>query len=200
MGQRGEHDAMSRLDVIPPEDLPEKRRALYDQMLEDRTPAEPGRIGGPFDAWSLNPSIGRRVWQLGGAIRFKPSIDRRYIELAILMTGQLWQAQIEWVAHEPMARDAGLPEEVIRAVHLGDRPSFADSDDDGGDEICWRFCRRLLDREVVDDELYAEAKARFDEAGVADLINTCGFYTLVSMTLNTFDVNLPDGETNPFPA
>ena len=191
---------MSRLDVIPPEDMPEKRRVLYQQMLEDRTPPEPGRLGGPFDAWSLNPSIGRRIWQLGGAIRFKPSIDRRYIELAILMTGQLWQAQFEWFAHEPMARDAGLPDEVIRAVHRGQRPTFADSDDEGGDETVWRFCRPLLDREPVDDETYAAAKARFGEAGVADLVHTCGFYSLVSMTLNTFDVPLPDGTPPPFPA
>ncbi len=191
---------MSRLEVIPPDDLPEKRKVLYDQMLDGREAAEPGRIGGPFDAWSLNPSIGRRIWQLGGAIRFKPSIDRRYIELAILLTGQQWQAQFEWYAHEPMARDAGLPEEVIRAVHAAAEPTFADSDDDGGDETCWRFCRRLLDREKVDDELYAAAKARFGEAGVADLVHTCGFYSLVSMTLNTFEVQLPDGVAPPFPA
>ncbi len=191
---------MSRLEITPPDDLPPKRREFYDQMLEGREPAEPGRIGGPFDAWGLNPSIGRRVWQLGGAIRWKPSIERRYIELAILMTGQLWQAQFEWFAHEPMARDEGLPEEVIRAVHKGDRPTFADSDDDGGDETCWRFCRTLLDREKVGDDLYAATRARFGESGVADLIHACGFYTLVSMTLNTFEVQLPEGETNPFPA
>jgi 4-carboxymuconolactone decarboxylase len=99
-----------------------------------------------------------------------------------------------------MARDAGLPEEVIRAVHVGRQPTFADSDDDGGDEICWRFCRRLLDREKVDDELYAATRARFGEAGVADLVHTCGFYSLVSMTLNTFEVQLPDGVSPPFPA
>ena len=191
---------MSRLDVVPPDDLPEKRQEFYHQMLEGREPAEPGRIGGPFDAWGLNPSIGRRIWQLGGAIRFKPSIDRRYIELAILMTGQLWQAQFEWYAHEPMARDAGLPEEVIRAVHVAERPTFADSHDDDGDQTCWEFCRRLLDREKVDDELYAKARERFGEAGVADLVHTCGFYSLVSMTLNTFEVALPDGVSPPFPA
>lgn len=192
---------MSRLDVIPPEELPEKRRALYEQMLDGREAAEPGRIGGPFDAWSLNPSIGRRIWQLGGAIRFRSTIDRRHIELAILMTGRLWEAQFEWWAHEPMAREAGLAEEVIQAVRAGRRPSFADSGgDDQGDEICWRLCRRLLDRERIDDELYAEARGRFGEAGVADLVHTCGFYTLVSMTLNTFDVQLPDGVEPPFPA
>ena len=178
--------------------MPEKRREFYEQIAADRTPVEDGRLGGPFDAWTLNPATGRRIWQLGGALRFKPTIDRRYIELAILLTGQLWQAQFEWWAHEPMARDAGLPEEVIAAVKVAAEPTFADSVDDDGDRICWQFCRTLLAREKVDDHLYQRAVARFGEPGVGDLITACGLYTMVSMTLNTFEVQLPDGATPPF--
>ena len=187
---------MTRLTRRPASEMTEKQRELYNQMAEGRPPLADGHLGGPFDGWALNPSTGRRAWQLGGAIRFKPTIDRRYIELAILMTGQLWQAQFEWFAHEPMARDAGLPEDVIQAVKVGEEPTFTDD----GDEVCWRFCRPLLDREKVDDATYAATVARFGEPGVADLITTCGFYTLVSMTLNTFEVELPEGATYPFPA
>ncbi|MDH3680267.1 MAG: carboxymuconolactone decarboxylase family protein [Acidimicrobiia bacterium] len=186
---------MTRLTPRTPSEMTEKQRELYDQMAEGRDITN-GYIGGPFDAWGLNPSTGRRIWQLGGALRFKPTIDRRYIELAILMTGQLWQAQFEWFAHEPMARDAGLPEEVIQAVKIGTEPSFTDD----GDEICWQFCRRLLDRSKIDPATYQATVDRFGEAGVGDLINACGFYTLVSMTLNTFEVGLPDGAEPPFPA
>ena len=187
---------MTRLSRRPTSEMTDKQQELYHQMADGRPPIADGHLGGPFDGWLLNPSTGRRIWQLGGAIRFKPTIDRRYIELAILMTGQLWQAQFEWFAHEPMARDAGLPEEVIQAVKVGEQPPFTDD----GDEACWRFCRPLLDREKVDDATYAAAVERFGEPGVADLITTCGFYTLVSMTLNTFEVDLPDGAQPPFPA
>lgn len=187
---------MTRLTPPNPSDLSEAQAALREQMVDGRTPSDDGFIGGPFDAWALNPSIGRRMWQAGGAIRWKPTIDRRYIELAILMTGQQWQAQFEWFAHEPMARDAGLPEEVISAVKVGAEPAFIDD----GDERCWRFCRLLLDREKVDDATYEATVARFGEPGVADLISACGFYTFVSMTLNTFEVPLPAGATPPFPA
>ncbi|MGI9597797.1 MAG: carboxymuconolactone decarboxylase family protein [Acidimicrobiales bacterium] len=191
---------MTRLTRRSPSDMEEKRRELYHRMAEGRTVVADGQIGGPFDAWALNPDTGRRIWQLGGALRFKPTIDRRYIELAILMTGQLWQAQFEWFAHEPMARDAGLPEEVIQAIKVGTQPTFADSDDDDGDRRCWTFCRALLDRAKIGDAVYQDTVERFEESGVADLINACGFYTLVSMTLNTFEVELPDGAEPPFPA
>ena len=117
------------------------------------------------------------------------------MELAILVTGQLWQAQFEWFAHEPMARDAGLPENVISSIKLGEEPTF----DDDGDEAAWRFCTTLHREKKVDDATYLATVARFGEAGVADLIAACGMYTLVSMTLNVFDVELPAGATYPFP-
>lgn len=191
---------MSRLQPRSPAEMSESQREFHEQMAEGRPPGPDGRIGGPFDAWGLNPSTGRRIWQLGGALRFKPTIDRRYVELAILMTGQLWQAQFEWWAHEPMAREAGLPEEIIQAIKVGDEPTFVDSDDDEGDRTAWRFCRTLLAREKVEPELYQATVDRFGEPGVGDLINACGFYTLVSMTLNTFEVQLPEGAEAPFPA
>lgn len=186
---------MSRLTRVTPDEMNPKRAEFFGQMAETRTPIEEGLLGGPFDAWGLNPSIGRRIWQLGGAIRAKPSIDRRYIELAILVTGQLWQAQFEWFAHEPMARDAGLPEAVIQAIKVGEEPVF----EDDGDETAWRLCTTLHRNKRVDDATYAAAVAVHGEEGVADLIHALGFYCLVSMTLNTFQVPLPPGETLPFP-
>lgn len=186
---------MTRLTRRTTAEMRDDQAGLYGQMAEAREPIADGHIGGPFDGWALNPAIGRRIWNLGGAIRFKPSIDRRYIELAILVTGQLWQAQFEWYAHETMARDAGLPENVITAIKHGDEPSF----DDAGDETAWRLCTTLHRDKRVDDETYAAAVAVHGEEGVADLIHTLGFYVMVCMTLNTFEVALPEGATPPFP-
>jgi 4-carboxymuconolactone decarboxylase len=175
--------------------MTESQRIFFEQMAEGRGRVTDGHLGGPFDAWGLNPSTGRRIWQLGGAIRNKPAIDRRYIELAILVTGQFWQAQFEWFAHEPMARDAGVPENVIQAIKVGSVPEFADA----ADEACYQFCKVLLDHRKVDDTTYGAALGEFGERGIAELVNTCGMYTLVSMTLNTFEVDLPEGAEPPFP-
>jgi 4-carboxymuconolactone decarboxylase len=186
---------MTRLTRRSTADLTEAQRELFARMAEGRTGVTDGHIGGPFDAWLLSPATGLRLFQLGGALRHKPCIDRRYVELAILVTGQLWQAQYEWYAHEPMARAAGLPDEVIAAVKEGREPAFTDA----GDEAAWRFSRMLHDRRRVDDATYAATVAVFGEDGVQELINACGLYTLVSMTLNVFDVDLPAGATKPFP-
>ncbi|MEX0941143.1 MAG: hypothetical protein WD002_01195 [Pseudomonadales bacterium] len=107
---------MARLTRKNYEDLSQQQREIFDRIAEGRTGVEGGHIGGPFDAWILNPEMGSRIVGLGSLFRFRTLVERRYIELAILMVGRHWQAQYEWYAHAPMAREAGLPAEVIDAI------------------------------------------------------------------------------------
>ncbi len=44
--------------------------------------------------------------------------------------------------------------------------------------------------------LYGKAIEMLGEKGVVELVGLLGYYTLVSMTLNTFEVELPEGETS----
>jgi hypothetical protein len=39
----------------------------------------------------------------------------------------------------------------------------------------------------------------FGEQGVVEMIATIGYYTMVSMTLNTFDIGVGPGVETPFP-
>ena len=43
----------------------------------------------------------------------------------------------------------------------------------------------------VNDDTYECAVTAFGEQGVADLINLCRFYTMVSMSLDTFRIGIP---------
>lgn len=186
---------MPRLKNKKYDELTEAQREVFDTIAEGRKGVEGGHIGGPFDAWILNPEMGRRIVGLGGLFRFRTEVDRRYIELAILMAGRKWQAQYEWYAHEPMARDAGVPDDVITAIKSGDVPSFTDD----GDRAAFNLCNELLETHQVSDETFAEAMSCFGEVGVSEIVNVTGYYTMVSMTLNTFDVPLPEGAEYPFP-
>lgn len=187
---------MSRLSRKTYEELDPDQKATFDLVVENR-PVKPknGHIGGPFDIWIRSPEMGRRLVGLGGFFRFRTTVDRRYIELAILTTGQFWRAQFEWYAHEPMAREAGVPEDVIQAIKRGEKPAL----DDAGDAATYHLATELHNNRQVTDETYKAAVEQFDEVGVAELVALCGFYGLVSMTLNTFEVPLPEGAALPFP-
>lgn len=186
---------MSRLSKKTYAELSSSQQATFDDIVASR-PVKPedGHIGGPFDVWLRSPEMGKRLVDLGGFFRFRSSVERRYIELAILVTGQHWQAQFEWFAHEPMARKAGVPEPVIAAIKQGIQPSFADP----GDSAAHALATELHRNRKLSDSTFADAVKCFGETGVAELIGLCGFYSLVSMTLNGFDVELPAGAEKPF--
>lgn len=185
---------MSRQTRKTLEQMSTEQQALFHKIAKGRKHVEDGHIGGPFDSWILNPELGSRIVGLGNCFRFGLSVDRRQIEIAILVTGAYWKAQFEWYAHAPMALDAGVPQAVIDAIHAGERPDFDDADD----AAAYALAFELNHERRVSDAVFAQANERFGEQGVAELTNLCGFYTMVSMTLNAFDVDLPEGVTPPF--
>ncbi len=125
---------------------------------------------------------------LGGQLRFTTSIDPRLLELAIIIVGAHWEANFEFFAHAVFAREAGIDAAVIVALAAGDEPPL-----ERADEITvHQICRGLLDDHRLDDDLYADGVALLGEAGMVELVALAGFYTMVSFTLNTFRVGLPD--------
>lgn len=187
---------MSRLVRKTFAELSAEEREVFEEVVANR-PLKPkdGQIGGPFDVWVRSPEMGRRLIGLGDFFRFRTCVDRRYIELTILVTGQRWQAQFEWYAHERMARDAGVPESVIQALKIGEEPEMMDP----GDIAAFHLARELNDNRSLSQNTFEAATTQFGEVGVAELVGLCGFYGLVSMTLNAFDVELPEGAELPFP-
>lgn len=185
---------MARLQRKTLAELTNEQRSTFADIVANR-PVKPddGHIGGPFDVWLRSPEMGKRLVGLGGFFRFRTTVDRRYIELAILVTGQHWQAQFEWYAHEPMARDAGVPAAVIQAIKIGERPDMTDP----ADIAAYNLASELHTSRALSQPTYDAARDQFDEVGVAELVGLCGFYSLVSMTLNAFDVDLPSGVEKP---
>jgi 4-carboxymuconolactone decarboxylase len=167
---------------------------VFDEIAEGRTGVTDGRIGGPFDIWMLSPEIAGLIDKLGKKFRFNLSVDRRYIEISILVTGAYWKSQYEWYAHERKARNAGVSDAIIQSIKEGNRPDFNDAGDAAAHDLAFELHRT----QEVSDDTYAHAVTAFGEQGVAELINLCGFYTMVSMSLNTFRIGLPEGAELPF--
>ena len=184
---------MSRLPYLPKDSVDERGKALWDSLAATRgaglVNAEGGLIG-PFNAWVTAPEVGTRVADLGGVLRFGTSIDRRPLELAIITIGARWHAEFEWWAHSRMAREHGVPDHVIDAIARGEVPTF----DDDADRVVHAVAAQLGARGRIDAETYAAAQRALGDAGMVELVALCGYYTLVSFTLNAFDVPLPPGE------
>jgi len=185
---------MNRYQPTYYENLTEDRQELFQSIASSRS-LRPGQtLGGPFDPWLESAEMARRLVGLGDFFRFRTSVDRRYIELVILVTGQFWQAQYEWFAHEPMARKAGVSETTINAIKSGVKPEFEDQ----GEAITYAIAQEIHQAHELSENTYQSACKRFGQQGLSELLGLCGFYTSVSMTLNAFKVPLPAGAQYPF--
>jgi 4-carboxymuconolactone decarboxylase len=173
--------------------LPSSREDLTgDAQREvwDRVVAGPrGRVVGPLRAAIHAPELARAWSALGESLRFGTCLGKRLSELAIIVTGRRWSAQVEWFVHAQAATDAGLEPDIIAAIRNGTPPRFTQPDD----ALVYDFARLLLRDGTVPAALHARATARFGVTGVVELTALIGYYSMVAMTLNAHEIPLPDG-------
>jgi 4-carboxymuconolactone decarboxylase len=79
---------------------------------------------------------------------------------------------------------------VIEALRQGEVPSFERDDE----QIVYEVARQLLNDRRVTDATYASAESLLGETGMVELVTLVGYYCLISMMLNVFEVPLPEGE------
>ena len=114
--------------------------------------------------------------------------------MAICITGAFWKANYEWFAHAPLAIKAGIDPAAIEAIRVGGTPKLTKSDE----QAIYDFARELVTTRRVSAATFERAKKELGETGVIDLVGIIGYYRLVSVTLNAFELPLPEGEKVPF--
>ena len=153
-----------------------------------------GALIGPFNALFLSPELGDAIQKLGAAIRYQTSLPSDLLEVAICTMGGHWRANFEFWAHARMAVNAGVSEGAIDAIRDGERPYFGDE----RQQAVYQFGRELIENQRVSDETYSAINDILGESGVFEVASVMGYYALVSIGLNTFNVAMPPGIDAPF--
>jgi 4-carboxymuconolactone decarboxylase len=84
----------------------------------------------------------------------------------------------------------GLDAAIIDAINHRHVPDF----DDPKAQLVYEFSEALHENHNVPKLLYEKAIELLGETGVVELVGLLGYYSLVSMTLNTFEVEVPEGD------
>ena len=188
---------MPRLTPLTPDQMNDDQRSLYDQ-IDGASPgarlADDKSLVGPFDAFLRNPNTGRKMLELGGAMRFQSALPRPAIEVAILCVGRKWESEFEWFAHVKLAREVGVEDHVIQSILAEETPKFSDDIQ----EAVYHGTQEILTNRQLSNGAYSKLERLVGENGLLDLFTLIGYYMTISTILNGFRVPLPAGEKNAF--
>jgi len=181
-----------RLPAIAEHQMNLAQRTLVDSIRSG--PRGVFKASGPFAVYLHAPAFGELAQKLGGHVRFNTSIPPRLSEFAILVVAHFWQAQYEWVAHEPIASKQGVKPETIRDLRAGREPKKAAKDE----RALYDFIKELFKTKRVSNRNYARVTAILGNEGTVELVGLVGYYSTVAMTLNVFRMPVPEGTPAPF--
>lgn len=190
--------AANAQDRMPPI-APEKMTAAQKKAVADYKELRKADLTGP--PWTvllrvpdlIVPSLELRMHN-----QTNSALNPRLNEMAILIAARQWTNNFEWNAHSRLAATAGLSVTIIEALADGRRPEKMGEDE----EILYDFCTELLHNQSVSDATYARAAAKFGEAGVVEAASLEGYYSYLSMVMNTARSPLRSGDSpvlKPFP-
>jgi 4-carboxymuconolactone decarboxylase len=175
---------MARLGIPDDDRLSDEQRLVCAEVVAGKR----GKVPAPMIAWLRNPELARRGQRLGELLRYDTALPARLTELAILVCARHWTSHHEWTAHRVLALAAGLEPEAIVAVAAGAEPAFADRPA----TIVHRVSRAVLDEGRLSPPLYGQAIKVLGERALVELVAVLGYYCMVSLTLNVFELGLPD--------
>ena len=177
-----------RMKLLSPGEMSDNQRQTYDESIAGKR----GKPPPPMMAWLNSPDMARHATRLGEVLRFDTIFPAKLSEIAILVTARHWTAHYEWYAHKRLALAGGMDPKIIEAIRDRRTPEF----DDPKGKMIYDVAKSLHEGHGVAKPLYDAAVELLTVRGVTEIIGLCGYYTMVSMTLNTFEFELPAGEVS----
>jgi 4-carboxymuconolactone decarboxylase len=176
---------MGRLPEIDANKLSPEQRVIYDRMMRER-----GHMRGPFAVWLRNTELYENTLKLQEMFASRVKLDRRLLELMILVAARLATAQYAWFIHEPYALKFGIAPEIVQAIRERRAPDFSRDDE----RLVYDITTELNTTRTLSEASYLRGMAMFGEQTMVELVSAIGFYSMVAMTLNAFAVAVPSGK------
>ncbi len=186
-----------RLPILPPAQYTPEQKELAQDMKEGiaahfqgfiNIRKDDGALLGPWNPWLTEPQFGKPVWDFVKVMAGNPSLPPAVREVAILVTGSHFRSGYELYAHVLVAENRGLTDEKLSTIVAGQRP--VDLTKQEG--VAYDFASALVNGGVLPELTYKAAVKEFGLHGAAELSYLIGLYCMVSVTLNTFDVPVPE--------
>ncbi len=172
---------MARIEQVERENLNTRQQTLYDDIMRTRPR---GTLSGPFSVWIYRPDIAEPANELANCFRVSPTLDKRLIEMIVLLVCRDATAKYAWSAHVGLAREAGLTQQTIDDIRARKKPNLTRDDE----RLIYDLVTELLATKTVSTATFERAVAALGRDGVIEAVSCVGFYGMIGLLINTFDV------------
>ena len=171
---------MARVEqIIDKAQLAPEHHALFDRIAQSR-----GAVGGPYSILLYSPGVADKVDALSAALRAESQLTPSEFVLVALTVARAKDCLFVWSVQAPAARRAGVPEEVIAAVH--DRATDALSEDQR--DIVEYVSQLAGASGRVDNAVFDRLVARHGVRWLVELTTVAGHFGLICGINNAFEV------------
>lgn len=174
---------MARLREIHESSLTDGQRAIMQAVTSSRKTG----LGGPFSVWYRVPHIAEPANNLHNLFRLNSRLGRQLLELLILVVADSAASEYVWVFHSKQALNLGVPHDIIEGIRCGKIPSTCSQKE----LTLFRVVNQLLRLKTISGDLYDEALTTFGEDLLIEIVTAVGYYSMVCLVVNAFDVPPP---------
>ena len=171
---------------------PLPREQWTDEVKQTLEGDEPGRkVKKIFSTLANHPDLLTNFAVFGTHIRFTSTLGARERQLMILRTGWHHRCEYEWAQHRDAGLLAGLSVGEIERIKTGpEAPEWQEQD-----VHLLTATDELLNHAFISDDTWQALSSFLSVQQVMDLVFTVGQYVTVCMALNSFGVELEDGQS-----
>ena len=189
-------DHTMRLPLLAPQDLSAEQKPLYEDMRRGIASdfnafiaqRDDGALMGPWNPWLHEPVIGKAIWDLTLAMTAKAVLPDPVRQVVILVVGARYKAAYEIYAHIAVAEREGMTPQRLATLTAELKPDDLSDQESAAYDVAFALSRGS----VLPEPLYRLGVSTFGQHGMNELIYLIGLYALVSVTLNGFNVPVPE--------
>jgi 4-carboxymuconolactone decarboxylase len=176
---------MERLARIDEATVTADQRRGYDELM-----TRFGVIAGPFGVWLRSAELLDHGLKLQEMFASRVKLERRLLELALMVTARFVTAQFAWCVHEPHARKFGISGDILEAIRDRRTPVFTREDE----RIVYDIAMELNVLRSLSEANFQRGMAMFGEQVMVELVGAIGYYGMTALTLNAFNIPGPAGK------
>ena len=175
---------MARVPFATRESMTPEGQKVWDEIESTR-----GGVARNYAALLNNPQAAGYLAGLGGYARCETPLDPRVKALAVLTAAREACGHYVWTVNQPTAKQAGLTDEIIAAIHEYRAPAGLDAKD----AAVVQFVLEIHRQHRVSDTTFEALRSLVGDAGIIDVLIVSNYYHGLAHCLQALDVELPEG-------